>query len=258
MNQGNSEALIVSFYLSKYDKVAYKNLNYGNAKNTHEEIGKVLSVKSNTIKNMRDEFDPLHDNQRVGWYQRPLAKSRRNVYDTFSNLPESALREIVFDILNKCSDEPIKLVLESISKTNESNENTTQVISFTSRGITGEKAEEYFKKNWKKYYPKFEDIENRTKDGCGYDFTLVSSSSKRYIEVKGLKDLKGGVLLTSKEWDVASNEESLYDLFIVCNLDIDPKVKIISNPASKLKPSKNIQTVIQVNWSLSSKQIEEA
>ncbi|MFA0117058.1 DUF3883 domain-containing protein [Vibrio breoganii] len=255
MESQNSKALIVAFYLSKYDKEAYINLNFGNRKKTHAKIGQILTVNPNSIKNMRDEFDPYHSNNRAGWYQRPLRPSRQKVFNSFSDLPELALREIVLDILNKKSDESICPILEHISNSNESDDETI----YTSRGITGEKAEKFFEENWKVHYPEYSNIENKTKDGCGYDFKLICNhNTEKYVEVKGMKSSTGGILLTSKEWDIAIEEGNKFDLFIVSNINELPYVKIISNPAKSLNPKKQTQTVIQVNWSLSNKQINEA
>ena len=114
MDKQNSKALIVAFYLSKFDEIAYKQLDFGNNTQTHEKIGGILSVNSNSIKNMRDEFDPYHPNNRVGWYQRPLRPSRQKVFNSFTDLSELALREIVIDILNQKSDDNLEPVIEHI------------------------------------------------------------------------------------------------------------------------------------------------
>lgn len=258
MDIQNSKALIVSFYLSKYDTVAYKNLNYGNMTNTHAKIGEILDVNPNSIKNMRDEYDPYHPNNRSGWHQRPLRPSRQKVFNTFTDLTELALREIVLDILNQKYDESVVPIIENISN-QQDDESCDDETAYTSRGITGEKAEKYFQDNWKVHYPDYSQIENRTKDGCGYDFKLIGNdNSEKYIEVKGIKSENGGILLTSKEWDVAIEETNKFDLFIVSNINENPVIKTISDPAKNLIPKKQVQTVIQVNWTISSKQINEA
>ena len=59
----------------------------------------MLGVNLNSVKNMRDEFDPLHDNLRAGWYQRPLRPSRAKVVESFQHLSEEELRDVVLEIL---------------------------------------------------------------------------------------------------------------------------------------------------------------
>ena len=83
MKESHSLSLIAAYYLSKYDETAYKELGFRSSTMTHIEIGRALGVNPNTVKNMRDEFDPLHDNQRAGWYQRPLRPSRAKVVEAF-------------------------------------------------------------------------------------------------------------------------------------------------------------------------------
>jgi hypothetical protein len=99
MLENHRLALIVAFYLSKFNDDAINNLGYKNFTYAFCEIGKRLVVKSNTVKNMRDEFDPLHPNNRKGWYQRELRPSRKDVYEKYKNLTEAELREVVKGII---------------------------------------------------------------------------------------------------------------------------------------------------------------
>ena len=78
MEENQKLGLYVSYYLSRFNKVAYEKLGYGNMSNTHNKIGELLSVPPNTIRNWRDEFDPLFGH-RAGWYQRPMTQSRLRV-----------------------------------------------------------------------------------------------------------------------------------------------------------------------------------
>lgn len=95
MKENHSIALIIAYYLSKFDKVAYEKLGYSSTTATHAEVGRILGVNPNSVKNMRDEFDPLHGNNRRGWYQRPLRQSRAEVVESFQELSEEELRDIV-------------------------------------------------------------------------------------------------------------------------------------------------------------------
>ena len=140
MKENNSLALIVAYYLSKFDKTAYQNLGFGTSKKTHEEIGKVLDVNPNSVKNMRDEFDPIHENPRAGWYQRPLRPSRKKVLESFQHLDEEELRDVVLSILNNNdlnSNQDFAGIVSNISKI-ESNKNSSS--TYAVRGPTGRKA----------------------------------------------------------------------------------------------------------------------
>lgn len=100
MNKERKMALIVAYYLSKFDETAYKNLGFGSITDTHSKIGSILSIKGTTIQNMRDEFDPHHDNPRRGWWQRDLFPSRQAVVNKFRDHAELALRELVEKIVS--------------------------------------------------------------------------------------------------------------------------------------------------------------
>lgn len=100
MKEENKLALVVGYYLSKFDDIAYQNLGYGTNKKTHDAIGTHLDVNPNTIKNMRDEFDAIHDNDRVGWYQRELSVSREDVVTKYSHFDEPELRAHIHVIVN--------------------------------------------------------------------------------------------------------------------------------------------------------------
>lgn len=251
----NIKALIVGFYLSKYDEIAYENLHLGNKKRTHQTIGQILNVNPNTINNMRDEFDPYHSNPRLGWHLRPLRASRLKVYDSLSSLSEKALYGIVIDIINKSDNVDLNDLYNRISMSEVKKINKS--IDFTTRGITGEMAEKYFVENWSTYYPESISIKNTSKLGCGYDFEVLFPKGKKFIEVKGMIGSNSGVLLTDKEWNVANEMNDQYELFIVFDINSNPNVRIISNPTKKLNPLKTIKTVIQVNWQVSNKQIVE-
>jgi len=103
MKKGNELALVIAYYLSKFDKKAYESLGFGSNTRTHEQIGRRLSVNPNTVKNMRDDFDSIHPNPRAGWHQRDLRPSRRKVVEDFGHVPEHELRDYVVGVLSEDS-----------------------------------------------------------------------------------------------------------------------------------------------------------
>ena len=262
MKENNRLALIIAYYLSKFDIKALQNLGYNKWKKAFEDIGKKLGVNKSTIKNMRDDFDPLHPNNRVGWYQRELRPSRLDVVDKYKDLSEEALTEIVKDILNSY-DNKSQVISQSlmpyIDIIENDEDNDTNNRQYTTRGITGKKAEEIFKN-------KFEQglISNFTgklidkrENGCGYDFEM--KDDPRYMfEVKGsIKDC-AGIMFTDKEWHMAKQLGEKYILVIVSNVDSEaPNIEIYINPANLFAPSKIIQKKIAVNWTVDNKQLTD-
>jgi hypothetical protein len=121
-------ALIVAYFLSKYNEIALENLGYSNFTAAFEDIGFKLRVKPNTIKNMRDEFDPFHPNNRRGWYQRELRPSRLEVLEKYEELSESALLGIVEDVLSFSTvnwttelEKNIQVYIDTIEEDDETN-----------------------------------------------------------------------------------------------------------------------------------------
>src|SRR5690349_18136049 len=94
----NELAIIIAFYLSKFNKEALRNLSYATDLEAFKAISQILGVKENYIKFRRDEFDPIHP-WRKGW-QRPMDVRIVRTIEALQDLEESDLRLIVLKILN--------------------------------------------------------------------------------------------------------------------------------------------------------------
>lgn len=99
------DALTIAYYLSRVNKKALERLKYKSFREAFEKLGRIIGQKPATIKNMRDEFDPYFDNGRVGWYQRPLRSSRREVFDSNKNIDDEQLYRKVVKILESYAKE---------------------------------------------------------------------------------------------------------------------------------------------------------
>jgi hypothetical protein len=255
MEESHKLGLYVSYYLSRFNEVAYKNLGYGNMLQTHNEIGHILSVPPNTVKNWRDEFDPLFGH-RAGWYQRPMSQSRIRVVEALEDLDEISVRAIVIDILNGKAQTK-EYETEQLVQIVSDKEPDFETGKFILRGPTGKSAEEYFINLFNENNTPFSGKLIDCRDyGCGYDFK-IEGSKLIYIEVKGLATEKGGILFTNKEWQKANDTGDNYFVCLVKNIDKIPEVIYINNPAKKFNPQKSIHTVIQLNWSVSEKNLQE-
>lgn len=253
MENNHKLGLYVAYYLSRFSKIAYANLEYGNMFKTHEEIGKLLSIPSNTIRNWRDEFDPLFGH-RAGWYQRPMTQSRIRVVEALKDLDEISIRAIVLDILNGNSQTK-EYEIEQLVQIVSEKEPDYETGKFILRGPTGKSAEEYFINQFNENKTPFSGNLIDCRDfGCGYDFK-TEGSKVNYIEVKGLATEKGGILFTNKEWQKANDAGDDYFVCLVKNIDKNPEIKYIKNPAEKFNPEKSVHTVIQVNWCVSEKEL---
>jgi len=248
-------SLYVCYYLARFDKLALVNLGYKNWETAFIDISQKLDVKKHSVRNWRDEFDPLFG-YRAGWHQRPMSPSRINVALALENLEEPEIRSIVKDILSGEIDndsDNLKHLLE-IADDNTEKEGSKP---FVSRGPTGKKAEEFFVEYHRLHNLPLNGELIDTRDlGCGYDFEIKSGAIRHFIEVKGLADNQGGILLTNKEWERAKQERNNYTICIVSNLNKTPEIKFINNPHSKLNPKKNIVQTIQIQWSVSNNELQ--
>src|SRR5690554_888877 len=254
MEENHKLTLYVSYYLSRFNEEGLSNLGYSTWNDAFDDIAEKLNVKKHSVKNWRDEFDPIHGH-RAGWYQRPMSPSRVRVVRALEGLEEEEIRSLVVDILNNSIkqdtdnlEELLKVVSDGDKKGNS---------SFILRGPTGRKAEEYFIKHHKQYAEPIGGTLTDTRDkGCGYDFEIKTTESY-YVEVKGLAEESDGVLFTNKEWESAKQAQDKYYLAIVSKINTTPEINFIQNPASILNPKKNIVTTIQIQWSVSANELNQ-
>lgn len=253
MQKSHELALVIGYYLSRFDQEGVRLLGYKSFNAAVQDISKKLSVKANTLKNMRDEFDPYHDNGRVGWYQRPVTGSRKRVMLAFRDLDEPAVRSIVTDILSNPLSSPDE-VTEIVA--DDTPEKRTAETIFIPRGPTGRKAEEFFLHQHIAGNTRFSGELKDTRDlGCGYDFAIGDGQEAVYIEVKGLSEDSGGISFTNKEWMVANEKGEAYVLALVSNIDSAPRISYLSNPAKKLSARKQIYRTISISWNVSNKNL---
>ena len=77
----------------------------------------------------------------------------------------------------------------------------------------------------------------------GFDIrSRASDGSYRYIEVKA-RAKEGKIALTPNEWLMANRLKDEYWLYVVVNVATKPELYTIQNPASKLKPSEEVEIV---------------
>ena len=76
------DVCIVGCYLSKF---GHEGLFNGlNQSQTFDKVAQLLNIKRNTLKGIRDIFDPLFNNGRVGWKDRPMKPEEKQIYKTYN------------------------------------------------------------------------------------------------------------------------------------------------------------------------------
>ncbi|MCT3671778.1 DUF3883 domain-containing protein [Elizabethkingia anophelis] len=260
MDNNRKLAHIVAYYLSRFDKAALSNLGYTTDKEAFHKIAEALDILPNYVKFRRDEFDVAHPH-RKGWHKRPMTMSIINTINTFQDIDEPTLRSLVLDILFQREEVEVSEDFKTLIRVIPDEKGKKQKREYVPRNITGRKAEELFIewfKSGQEEISQGKDFVDMRDYGCGYDFQIVMSEKQIYaIEVKGFSEDEGGILITGKEWEIAGIMKTDYYLVLVSNIDKDPVITVINNPYEKLSPKRNLQTIIQVSWTVSSTKIRQ-
>lgn len=236
--------ILAGLFLSKYDSVGVKKLGFESFVEAFNVIGYALGAKPMSVKNYRDEFDPLFSDRRKGWHKRPTRDYCLKVFKDYKEMDLETFTGLVKSFLGY--DENAWSEVETKRKKEDS------ASTFAKRLITGLAAEQYFESvqprlsEFKGYV-----LENTTRIGCGYDFRLKSETQSDFlaVEVKGLAERTGGLSFTPKEHAVAAALTNRFFLFVVKNFRESPFHEIYQNPLSgTLRFAKKEQVVVHVSW----------
>jgi hypothetical protein len=240
--------ILAGLYLSKYDSLGLKKLGFETFTEAYNVLGYAMGSRPASIKNYRDEFDPLFPNSRKGWHKRPLREYCRSVFEEYKSLDLDSFTGLVKSFLGY--DQNLWSEFEPLESSDEDDSR------FANRLITGLAAERYFE-SIQPDLPEFQDfqLENTTLLGCGYDFRLRRAAAGEdflAVEVKGLKDRTGSLSLTPKEHKAATALMDRFFLVVVKNFQESPYHEVFQNPLSgTLRFKKSERVIVQVSWSTS-------
>jgi hypothetical protein len=237
--------ILAGLYLSKFDATALRSLGFDSFIEAFNVIGYALGSRPASIKNYRDEFDPLFPNERKGWHKRATREYCLRILEQYRhlNLDEfTALIKSFFTLGRSAAVEA------------EDSEGTQERPSaFAQRLATGLAAEQYFASKHQDI-PIFAGLlmENTTLYGCGYDFRFRREPDHPEflaVEVKGLTGQTGSLSMTPKEYEAASALGERFFLFVVRNFREAPSHTIFQNPIDAgLQFKREERTVIHVSW----------
>jgi hypothetical protein len=238
------KSILTGLYLSKFSEKGISELGFKSYQEAFNVLGFSLGIKPASIKNYRDEFDPIFQNNRKGWHKREVRDYCKVFYNDFNDLKFNEFSDVIksfyvenYEIENFIKKEIKKYYSESVAK----------------RLLTGKAAEEYFKLEYLKIdiFKSFQ-ILDTTNMACGFDYKLTNDLNYFCIEVKGLNELKGNIQLTEKEFFVAQSMKLNYCLFIVKNFKEKPIHDIVFDPLnSRLKFSPIMRDIIQISYNAS-------
>jgi hypothetical protein len=236
--------ILAGLFLAKFDSIGLRRLGFRTFAEAYNVIGYALAAQPASIKNYRDEFDPLFPNRRKGWHKRPIRHHCLKVLEEYGNLD--------FELFAGLIESFVGYDENRMSEVQAEEDNNNLSSGFAKRLITGLAAEQYFE-SVQPSLPEFRDLqlENTTRLGCGYDFRLHAASGERFlaVEVKGMRELAGTLSLTPKEYAAAREMRDRFYLFVVKNFQKSPFHQIFPDPLSgQLDFTKAERMSIQVSW----------
>ena len=198
---------MMGLFLSKYDKKALDSFGFTGFKEAFNVLGYAVETPPSSIKNYRDEFDPYFPNPRLGWHHRELRDYCRDIMERTQDLSFEMFHAIINSFV---VDEYVE-----ISDIKSNHPITRERKFLANRIITGKAAEEYFVMNYRNI-PTFSDfnLTDTTNLGCGFDYKLSLNTSNFYVEVKGINNRQGSILMTEKEHNMAVVQPGRYDEII--------------------------------------------
>src|SRR5579884_4259444 len=128
--------ILIGLYLSKYDSLGLRKLGFKGFKEAFNVIGYAMGSQPASIKNYRDEFDPLFPNRRKGWHKRPTRDYCLKMFEKYGNLDVESFTSLVKSFMGY--DE------NAWSQIQVKNEKEEADSSFAKRLVTGLAAERYF------------------------------------------------------------------------------------------------------------------
>ncbi len=236
--------ILAGLYLAKYDAAGVAALGFESFVEAFNVIGYGLGARPASIKNYRDEFDPLFPNTRKGWHKRPTRDYCLKVFEEYKTLDFDSFTGLIKSFVG--FDE------NAWSEITEPRAVADSESQFAKRPITGLAAEHYFE-SVQPRLAEFQDyeVENTSRLGCGCDFRLRTEGQPEFlaVEVKGLKDRSGSLSMTPKEHELAETLRERFFLFVVKNFRETPFHEIHQNPlASPLQFKRKERVTVQVAW----------
>ena len=228
---------LIGYGLSKFDKNFVKAYGFATKTAFYEHMVELgVAETTGVVKNRQDLFDGMIEGgSRKGWQQKgSIYKHRMDYIDSlFGEMDVVQFVEIVRLSVAECTNnsEAIKSIqkIKPIIKTR-----------FKQMQVTGFEAESYFMRNYQSLKEfKEATLEDARLFGDGYDFQLTMSEDSFLVEVKGLSGIKGGIRLTSNEYEKAKEYPKSYALVVIYNLINIPAMSLIFDPLENLLFKRN-------------------
>src|SRR5271156_2045604 len=78
--------ILIGLFLSKYDALGLSRLGFDSFVEAFNVFGYAMGSRPASIKNYRDEFDPLFPNRRKGWHKRETRDYCLRIFEEYKSL----------------------------------------------------------------------------------------------------------------------------------------------------------------------------
>ena len=214
--------ILAGLFLAKFDRDGLTHLGFASFVEAFNTLACGLGASPASIKNYRDELDPFFPNPRRGWANRPVRPHCQRILQEYGQL----------DLVELGSLLRASLAGDSLETIGDELEGDGWSAGFAQRLQTGLAAETYFVAQ-AKVLPAFcgYELADTTRLGCGFDFRLTRDDAPSLaVEVKGVREASGSILLTDKEHRAADRLRDRYVLFVVCGFVETPFHALFWNP----------------------------
>lgn len=98
MNDINIKEMFAGLFLAKFDRDGLVKLGFRSFNQAFKELALLIGGKPNSIKNYRDEFDPAFPNERRGWCNRQMHKTRAKMLDQYGALSLDEMYDMLLEM----------------------------------------------------------------------------------------------------------------------------------------------------------------
>lgn len=237
----DATCLAIGYAMSRLDSGYLAARGFNSWRTAYGEAARAFGRPATSFKNLRDEFDPWHDNERKGWHSRPLRADRQRVMCELSGIGDDALLALV-DRLLALDMDAAKEAVDALAVGVPVSQRVAERI------LTGCRAEAYFLANSHEIVNVDPNAILDLRDAAaGYDFG-VRDNPDLAIEVKGLRDSRGELLFTDREWREAKSRRTDYWVVVVGNVSTVPIARVVRDPFANLAARCAFQKTLVASW----------